>query len=244
MQRLLLELELRRWRAAGRRARLWWRDDDAREPHPALDRLLSLAAAHDAPLTLAVIPDGPRAALASRLAGHRRITTIQHGADHINRNPGGPAAEFEPERTLDDIAAALAAGWRVIAPLPGALKAFTPPWNAAHPALAAALTREGYVGWSAWAETDSAAVPPRVDTHIDLLRWSPRPRFRGAGRLTARLRRQLATRRRAAQWDAPLGLLTHHQDHDEGCWLFLNGFLDFVAQEPALSWTDLPRLLN
>ena len=41
LQALLLSRELARWRAAGRRARLWWRDDDARAPGPELERLLA-----------------------------------------------------------------------------------------------------------------------------------------------------------------------------------------------------------
>ena len=36
--------ELARWSDAGREVELWWRDDDAARPTPALDRLLRLAA--------------------------------------------------------------------------------------------------------------------------------------------------------------------------------------------------------
>ena len=39
-----LDAELDRWKAAGRAATLWWRDDDATRPTPALDRLLALQA--------------------------------------------------------------------------------------------------------------------------------------------------------------------------------------------------------
>jgi hypothetical protein len=46
--------ELDRWEEAGRVAQLWWRDDDAVAPTPALDRLLDVAAG--IPLSLAVIP--------------------------------------------------------------------------------------------------------------------------------------------------------------------------------------------
>src|SRR5216684_8019215 len=60
-----LERELDAWRAAGRSATLWWRDDDAVRPTPALDRLLAIAAG--VPLALAVIPGPTGAPLAERL---------------------------------------------------------------------------------------------------------------------------------------------------------------------------------
>lgn len=243
VQGLLLSLELARWRAAGRRARLWWRDDDARAPGPALDRLLAYALAFDVPLTLAVIPDDDRAALGRRLAATRGVRVVQHGADHVDRSAGGGACEFPPERTGDEIAAALRAGWARLAPLPGATKLFTPPWNAVHPQLAPALLSEGYLGWSAWSELAPRSAPPRVDTHIDLLRWAPAPRFRGAGRLASQLRRQLARRRRARAWDAPIGLLTHHLDHDEAAWRWLASLMRKVRSHAALCWTDLGELL-
>ena len=46
--------EFDRWADQGLTATLWWRDDDAIAPTPALDRLLD--AAGPVPLTLAVIP--------------------------------------------------------------------------------------------------------------------------------------------------------------------------------------------
>ena len=45
--------ELARWKAAGHAPAFWWRDDDARRPTPALDRLLALSARFDASITVA-----------------------------------------------------------------------------------------------------------------------------------------------------------------------------------------------
>jgi hypothetical protein len=41
------------------------------------------------------------------------------------------------------------------------------------------------------------------------------------------LTRLLARRRRAGDFDAPIGLLTHHLAHDEAAWAFLEWFLAF-----------------
>jgi hypothetical protein len=57
------------------------------------------------------------------------------------------------------------------------------------------------------------------------MRWKPNPRFRGAVRFLLRARRLLAERRGQGLWNEPLGLLTHHLDHDEPTWLFLEAFL-------------------
>ena len=62
-----LSEELDAWAEAGRSASLWWRDDDAVEPSPALARLLTLASARDLPLALAVIPARASEALAEWL---------------------------------------------------------------------------------------------------------------------------------------------------------------------------------
>ena len=51
-----LSEELRRWSEEGRRAGLWWRDDDAKKNGPKLARLISLAKTSRVPLAVAVIP--------------------------------------------------------------------------------------------------------------------------------------------------------------------------------------------
>ncbi len=237
MQDLLLRLELRRWRAAGRRPVLWWRDDDAREDSPALRRLLAMAASTGAPLTLAVIPDGDRSGLAPLLA--EGVTVAQHGVDHRNRREEGGSGEFAPDTDLDTITAALARGWSRLAGLPGALKLFVPPWNAIHPALPQALADAGYVGWSAWAQARPGGSPLRIDCHLDLMRWGGGARFRGKGAFLGRFTRLLAERRRGEAWDDPIGVLSHHLDHDEAAWAFLAGLL--VRRD--LDWRGLPELL-
>jgi hypothetical protein len=51
----------------------------------------------------------------------------------------------------------------------------------------------------------------------------------------------LAERRRAGLWDEPLGLLSHHLDHDEDAWRFLEVFLSIVTPIGRL---ERPRFLN
>ena len=60
--------EAARWRDAGRTAELWWRDDDAIDATPLLDRLVGLVRDTQTPLALAVVPAQATPALAARLA--------------------------------------------------------------------------------------------------------------------------------------------------------------------------------
>lgn len=242
MQRVLLWLELRRWRRAGRTARLWWRDDDAADASAALDRLLQTSRACGAPLTLAMVPVGDKAALAATLVRTPQVTVIQHGIDHQNRRSGPAAGEFPHDWAQGEVEAALLQGWRMIQGLPRARAVFAPPWNDVHPHLEAALAARGYAGWSANGALGSEGLP-RIDAHLDLLRWRGGARFRGQGRFLKALTAELARRRRAQAWTAPIGLLTHHLAHDEAAWRFLEHFLAWSMTQPELAWTALADLL-
>lgn len=236
-----LELELWRWRRLGRTPILWWRDDDARTPTPELARLRELAERRRLPLTLAVIPDGDRSALAAAIAGWPRLSVAQHGVDHLNRRTGRAAGEFPTAWRRLRMATAIQAGWRRMQVLPGPIKVFVPPWNDIHPDLAGTLADCGFQGLSAWGALDPASEPARRDAHLDLLRWVGGARFRGRRRFARALAAQLAARRRSGRFRAPIGLLTHHLDHDEAAWRFLDRFLVWTA--PRFDWRALADLL-
>jgi hypothetical protein len=238
-----LLLELAHWRRAGRAARLWWRDDDAAGGSAALDRLLQVSRATGAPLALAVVPAGDMASLARRLARADLVTPIQHGIDHRNRRIGPAAGEFPHDWSAAELAAGLRRGWALIEGLPRVRAVFAPPWNDIHPELAAALAACGYVGWSANGALAKAEGLARVDAHLDLLRWRGGARFRGTWRFLDLLTAELARRRKAGLWDAPIGLLTHHLAHDERAWDFLERFLAWSGRRPDLVWTALADLL-
>jgi len=236
--------ELRQWSRAGQRLAFWWRDDDAREPGPALDRLLRLAARYEAPLTLAVIPDGDRSDLAARLTHERLASVIQHGVDHCNISPAGaPYAEFAAGCETATMTERLVAARSRLLALPRFLPVFAPPWNVVHPDLTPALRTGGFAALSAFGEnTARAAGLGRIDVHLDLLRWNGGPRFRGETAFLARAARLARDRRRAGRWDQPIGLLTHHLDHDEAAWGFLDAFLALTARSEAVQWRGLADL--
>lgn len=238
-----LELELLRWRMAGQRARLWWRDDDATEPSDSLFRLLSLSNRAAIPLTLAVVPAGDMTGLAKALDVAQQVTVAQHGVDHQNRRSGPVAGEFPHDWACDALKAKVAWGWERLRPLPGVLPVFVPPWNDVHPDLEAALVDLGFCALSASGELQSHGIV-RLDVHLDLMRWRGGARFRGRRRFLGALVEALQLRRRLQLWNAPIGFLTHHLAHDEAAWKFLDEFLTWTQRQTALAWVGLRSLVK
>ena len=112
---------------------------------------------------------------------------------------------------------------------------YTPPWNRIDRELASALHEVGFTKLSAWgAYGGREGYLDRIDAHVDLMRWNPRPKFRGQGRFYNDMTRQLRRRRQGGAWHEPIGLLTHHLDHDDEAWRFLVSFLDRTRQR--VSW--------
>jgi hypothetical protein len=224
--RTRLRRELARWHATGHRPLVWWRDDDARGISPAFERLLDVA--DGLPLSVAVIPHGVSPTLADRLRTSPHVTVGQHGLDHVNRRQpaAGPAADYTEAVAPGPLARKILAGRDTLEQAGLDPAFYAPPWNRVEPVLLEALPIAGYFALSGW-KGEGANKPglQRLDTHLDVMRWKGGARFRGAARIETDLRGQLAARRRAGAFDNPLGLLTHHLEHDEACWTFLCGFL-------------------
>lgn len=238
-----LDEELDAWASAGRRASLWWRDDDAVESTPALERLLGLSDRFALPLTLAVIPERLSSTLVRRLAAASAVTPVQHGFAHRNHAaPGAKKIELGTERPLAAVLEELARGWSL---LEGALAGhmepvLVPPWNRIAPEVAAALPGLGYRGLSVHGPRSAALAAPglwQVNTHADIMRWSAPRGFLGEAAALGVLRGHLASRRlgqpRAVDPDEPTGILTHHLAHDEAAWDFLEHLLERLAKHPG-----------
>ena len=235
-----LRAELGRWRQAGKRPKLWWRDDDARTPTPHLRRLLVEATRAGVPLSLSVIPDGLNSELCAVVSPYPQVTVLQHGYRHLNEGGDRPS-EFPANAAPEDIAVQLAQGWAKIAGFERRLPVYVPPWNNLKPNVRAALDLSGYLAVSIWG---GDSEPGRLDAHVDLLRWNPGPRFAGHDRVLGKFRRQLLRRRRQRRWDEPIGILTHHLVQDEDSWKFLSDFLQFAPLEAIADWPEASVLFG
>ena len=225
-----LDREVDAWRAAGREVTLWWRDDDAVEPSPALSRLLDVRPG--GPLGLAVIPAGAKASLAGVLPD--AVDVLVHGFAHANHAASGdrkseyPAGRVAPEELREGrerLEALL--GERV-------LPVFVPPWNRMGADAAGALPAAGYRVLSGYRGRPEGPLP-RLDTHVDLVDWRGGRRFAGADTVLGGLAAALAARRRARNC-GPTGVLSHHLVHDAAAWRFLVRLLAWGEDTPGVRW--------
>jgi len=227
-----LDEELARWADLGHVATLWWRDDDAIDATPALDRLLALCARYDIGLGLAVIPERASGALAARLAEDTGTVALQHGYAHQNHAAGGgKKMELGPHRPAMLVLGELGTGWMALERLFGAraLPVMVPPWNRIAPALVPTLPEIGLRGLSTYGprlRVEPVRGLRQVNTHLDPVDWHGGRGFVGEAAALASLTRSLAIRRQSGVESVvggePTGLLTHHLVQDEVVW----GFVD------------------
>jgi hypothetical protein len=242
-----LAAELDAWTAAGRTARLFWRDDDATRAGAALDRLFAVTAAAGAPLLLAVIPARAEDALAQAVAAAGHVRPAVHGWAHVNHARGSGdrgAWELGLHRGADAVLADLGRGGARLAALFGdrALRVIVPPWNRIDERLFAALAESGWCGVSAFGPRAAARPAAGLtvnNAHVDPIRWKDGAAFAGAGKTLALLVGHLAARRTgAADPDEATGLLTHHADLDEAGWKFVERLGAAIRRHPAACWCD------
>lgn len=237
------------WFAArGEKVRFWWRDDDAIEPTPDLERLLEIARDHDVDVALAVIPKNATQALADRLASEPHAIVLQHGWQHRNfqdKAAGEKAAELGSRRDLKELLPQLREGKARLETLFNGkfVPAIVPPWNRISPKVIRALPEMGIRGLSTFTwmhfPRDLSGLA-QVQSHVDIIKWKKERRF--IGWESARLRFDLQLTRRRTNSHEPLGILSHHLAHDEGCFNFLEEFLKIAAHHPGAEWPRVEDL--
>lgn len=246
---LIDELDL--WAAEGRMARLWWRDDDAGEAGPALLRLLELSKACELDLALATVPAAAEAPLAEAVDACPLVTVVQHGWAHRNHGiPGQPAVEVGGTRPVAEVLREMNEGRQRLDRLFGSRLApiLVPPWNRIAPPVVAHLIGAGYRGLSTFGTRAQAEPQPgllAINTHVDILRWRGGAHFAGPDKVLRQLVGRLREcRERAADRDEPIGLLTHHRDHDVQAWAFLDRLLRTVRDHPAARWLSVDEAFS
>jgi hypothetical protein len=246
--RRLLE-EIGRAREGGKVVEFWWRDDDAARPDPALARLLAMAGNYQVPLALAAIPALAEAQAFSDLPA--LVSVLQHGSDHRNRaGSGAKKTEFPATDAAGEAIERLKAGRLRLAQFAGArfLPVLAPPWNRIGASYLPHLATAGYRGLSRYGARASAQPVPgllQVNTHVDLIAWRGDRGFAGEEAVLGAAVAHLAAKR-AGKADAgePTGWLTHHAQHDEPSWRFLERLFETLGASPGVRWLGAEALFH
>ena len=218
---------------------LWWRDDDAVEATPALDRLLALAASVEAPLVLASIPARATKELAQRLEKEPSVSVAVHGWAHVNHAPKEEKnAEFGAHRALAYRIEEAERGLDVMRNLFGerTLPVFIPPWNRIAPDMPEALAQAGFRGLSVYGEREPQSESlPRFDAHLDPIDWRGTRSAVDPTGFVARIVELMES-------DEPIGLMTHHLVHDEAIWDLVEAVVTRMSERGA-RWVSLGDLI-
>jgi len=246
-----LDAELDAWRASGRRATLWCRDDDACRDGAALRRLLGIARTENVPIALAAIPAALEPSLADAVAEFALATVLQHGYAHRNHAPSGTRnCELSANRPVAESIAELVKG-RVCLEHEFATRfaaVLVPPWNRIDAEVAARLPDAMFIGLSTFGPRASAYAISGVsqfNTHVDLIAWRRNRAFIGVDAAIDRVVGHLRARREGSADPAePTGILTHHLDLGDAAWEFLAQLFARTRAHTAAAWLDVVRVFG
>jgi predicted deacetylase len=247
---LPVDAELGRWRAAGRQATLWWRDDDAFRDSPHLQRLLAITETAAVPVALAAVPASLESSLVDALARSRFATVVQHGYAHRDHaRPGERKVELDRHREPDAALAELARGLDILRRNFGERFAavLVPPWNRIADAIVARLPDVGLRGLSTLGPRPARSPVHGIvqcNTHVDVIAWRRERTFIGVEAAIDRLISHLRARRDGSvDPDEPTGVLTHHLDMSDAGWDFL---IELVARtrERGAEWLDVQSVFG
>lgn len=232
-----LQTELSCWRSEKRALPLWWRDDDAIEPTPALTRLLKIGEDLGLPVHVAVIPKAAKPALAQLARETQTMIPLVHGWAHQNNAPvGAKKAEFgQPHsQARSETEAALIKMKHLFGA--DVLAMFVPPWNRIDTGVMEGLSAQGYVGVSTFTPRKSRQVAGvvQINTHIDPINWHGGQGLHAPEHIIEQIVTLLQDRR-AGRTDAaePLGFLSHHLVHNEDIWDFTKNCLSVLLEGGA-----------
>jgi len=241
-----LENELNAWDERGEIATFWWRDDDAGKATPSLDRLIGISEKHTVPLHFAVIPQALEKSAIDRINTSPDVWVMQHGYSHIDYAPQGHGCwELGDDRPLPQVLEELSRGFKILSDAFGDkfLPVQVPPWTRISPEVADHLKLIGFKALSQEGERAGAAYADKIkiiNPHCDPIKWKGGARFKGTSRTLNCLVSHLKNRRsNNGDLLEITGLCTHHLDHSDELWDFLDDFTRFIANHKQAKWLSL-----
>jgi hypothetical protein len=259
--------ELDCWARQGLRVTFWVRDDDAVRPSEPLARLHGLAEKHDITIGLAIIPAELDPSLPEYIRRDgRRFHPMCHGWRHLNHaRAGRRPGEFGRDRPTSALVNDARLAHRAFSRHFGDIDVvFVPPFGRISGTLVTALPEIGFSGMSGaagWLErklsrladwnihVPVAATPcrshvPRLDVQIDPIDWRRRTAHDPAVISQALVRCLRARRIGLLASNLPIGLVTHHLDHDESVWLACDSLLQLLRRHDATRFLHVDQFFR
>lgn len=221
---LLVIAELADWRQAGRRPRLWWRADGARLEGAWLARALALSRGSAIPLSLASALAEPDRRFADLVNSQPQVRLLYLDAT-LNGHP--PIANAARSANAFDRFLPVAVSGR----------------HRLDAGLVRVMSTAGFCAVSGFGALRSTAVLPRLDVHLALTENPDHPRFRGRRHVLGRLGALLGERRRAGQWEEPIGLLSQQAVPSDAAWRFLAWLFQWKPLRDNVDWVDISDIL-
>jgi hypothetical protein len=239
-----LMTELDQWVAESRIASFWWRDDDAVDVTPALERALSLSRRYQAPIHLSVIPACMLESFGNELDNDVRISVLQHGYAHAR-------GELYGDRPLEQVAEELVKGREILSNAFGDqfVPVLVPPWNLIRGEYIPLIPQADLHALSADGQRPTRFAIPGVEilnTHSGPLDWEHgNPRFAGKEvPLQAIVEHLRARRIGSADPDEPTGFCTHHLRNDDSSWDFFERLLAETSVHRGARWIALRDIMG
>ncbi len=238
--------ELALWQRCSRVAQFWWRDDDAQLESAPLNQLLDISTRYDAPLSLAVIPDGVGQSLVDAVADMPSIHILQHGYNHCNYAPAElRKMELGWHRPEEQIRKQLGTGLERLRHMFGEqfVPVMVPPWNRIDSQLVALLPALGFKGLSTLGPRLSAEAVPgmqQLNVHVDIIDWKQGRCFAGVEACEAQIVTHLSAKReQRVDCEEPTGIMSHHRVQDDDSVAFLARLFEYLQQHPSAELCDV-----
>jgi peptidoglycan/xylan/chitin deacetylase (PgdA/CDA1 family) len=247
-------------------ATFWFRDDDACEITPQLERLQTLALQHGLEIALAVIPGKLQCDLIDRLRMEGSpFYAMCHGWKHVDYGPEGRPGEFGPDRELAELRADAKLAFDEFATHFGNREVvFVPPYGRITEGMTDSLAEIGFVGVSTGPTTGERRlahvmsrvhwlppVPlsrgrsiPHFDVQIDPFDWA-----HGTARLAASVGNEIVghlrlRRRGLVASGSPVGFLMHHLVHDAATWDLYEEVLAALTNHSAVRFARVRSVIG
>lgn len=210
----------------------WWRDDDAVEMTMSLEKLINLSENYKTPCHLAVIPE-----IVSKIDLSNHQYVLHHGIEHKNNAlPHQKKIEIGGDLSKKYFRQKITDHKKKLEELFGAsyYPCFVPPWNRIEEKYLSLIEEVGFKALSVHRDVIfSNRNFYQLNTHIDIIDWKNNKKTHDDAYLLSMIIEDIRS------GENPVGFLTHHLDHCDKSWSFLEKLFHVTQKNSSIKWITL-----